>query len=383
MDFAWSPEVRHRLEQARRFAEERLSGLPPPKSFDRHGWGALAEFGLFRMPLSEAWGGEHSGALATMATLEALGRGGADRGLLFAAGAHMFGCAVPVSAYGTRGQAASWARGLSSGSVIGALAVTEAAGGSSLDLLATQGTEAAGGYVLTGEKVLIANAPVAGLFLVLARQYHDRGPLGLTAFLVPSDTPGLTVTPIASGLGLPGLALGRVQFAECFVPADSVIGRPGAGLKVFATAMQWERTCLLAGFLGAAERELSACVAVLHGRRDAHGPLLRHQAVSHRLARTKLSIESARLLGYRAAWSIDHAHEDPAAAAMAKLALSEAAVDAALACLRLMAGATWRRDSVDCSAALGDSLGGLFSSGTSEVQLDIVARHLQSGYRGK
>jgi len=383
MDFAWPTEVLHRLERARQFAEEKLSLLPGPTGFDQAAWSTLADFGLFRMPLSKAWGGESSGALATFGVLEALGRGGADRGLLFAAGAHLFGCAVPLAAYGTPRHAEAWGEGLSSGSVIGALAVTEAAGGSTLDLLSTQAAETAGGYVLSGEKTLIANAPDAGAFLVLARQYHDRGPLGLTAFLVPSGASGMTVTRIAPRVGLRGVALGRVQFAECFVPEDAVIGRPGAGLKIFATAMQWERTCLLAGFLGAAERDLSACLDALHDRRDGHGSLLRHQAVSHRLARIKCSLESARLLAYRAAWSIDRAHDDYAGAAMAKLALSEAVVEAALDALRLMAGSAWRRDGIDWGAGLNDALGGLFASGTSEVQLDMIARHLQSGHRGK
>lgn len=382
MDFAWSPQVRHRLERARQFAEGKLSLLRRPTGFDRAAWDALAEFGVFRMPLSEPLGGESSGALATIAVLEALGRGGTDRGLLFAAGAHLFGCAVPVSAYGTPHQAETWRRGLSTGTTIGALAVTEAAGGSSLDLLTTQVVKSSDGYVLSGEKVLIANASEAGVFLVLARQYPDRGPLGLTAFLVPSSSPGLTVMPITSSIGLPGVALGRVRFAECFVPEDAVLGRPGAGLKIFATAMQWERTCLLAGFLGAAEHDLAACLEMLHGRRDAHGPLLRHQAVSHRAARIKIKLESARLLAYRAAWTIDQGHDDYAAAATAKLAMSEAVVDAALDCLRLMAGSAWRRDGIDWGAALDDTMGGLFASGTSEVQLDIVARHLLSGYRG-
>ena len=383
MDFAWPPEVRHRLERTRQFAEEKLSRLPGPTGFDRAAWNALANFGLFRLPLSKAWGGESGGALATLAVLEALGRGGADRGLLFAAGAHLFGCAVPLAAYGTRRHAEAWGEGLSSGSVIGALAVTEAAGGSSLDSLSTQAAETPGGYLLSGGKTLIANAPEAGAFLILARQYRDRGPLGLTAFLVPSGQRGMTVSRIAPRIGLAGVALGGVQFEECFVPADTVIGRPGAGLKVFATAMQWERTCLLAGFLGAAERDLTTCLTALQSRRDAHGSLLRHQAVSHRLARLKVGLESARLLAYRAAWSIDQAHDDHTAAAMAKLAMSETVVDAALSSLRLMAGSAWTGDGADWGAGLNDVLGGLFASGTSEVQLDIIARHLQSGHGAK
>jgi alkylation response protein AidB-like acyl-CoA dehydrogenase len=170
--------------------------------------------------------------------------------------------------------------------------------------------------------------------------------------------------------------MGKVTLASCAVPAENVLGRPGTGLKIFATAMQWERTCLLAGFLGAAERDLATCVTALRGRRDAEGSVMRHQAVSHRLARLKLKLEAARLLALKAAWAIDRRHDDTTGAAMAKLALSEAVVDTAEETLKLMAGSAWQGRPIDFGSALHDALGGLFASGTSEIQLDIVARSL-------
>jgi len=187
----------------------------------------------------------------------------------------------------------------------------------------------------------LPQAPVAGLFLVLARQYRTRGPFNFTAFLVPSETPGLVVSPVPARIGLPGAPLGQVRLNDCLVAPDALAGPAGAGLKIFATAMQWERSCLLAGFLGAAERDLVTCGQALQRKRDGDDPLLNHQAVSHRLARMKLRLDSARLLVYRAAWSIDQGHEDSAAAAMAKLAASEAVVEAASDSIRLMAGSAW------------------------------------------
>jgi len=172
-----------------------------------------------------------------------------------------------------------------------------------------------------------------------------------------------------------------VRLKDCVVGPDALVGRPGTGLKVFATAMQWERSCLLAGFLGAAERDLAACTEALRHRHDDAGSLLRHQGVSHRLALMKLRLESARLLVYRAAWSIDQGHEDYAAAAMAKLAASEAVVDTATDALRLVAGSAWLDSALDFRATLTDVAGSLFASGTSEVQLDVLARDLQSEHR--
>ena len=95
----------------------------------------------------------------------------------------------------------------------------------------------------------------------------------------------------------------------------------------------------------------------------------------------KLRLESARLLVYRAAWSLDQGHEDYAAAATAKLAASEAVVDTATDALRLVAGSAWLDSALDFRATLTDVAGSLFASGTSEVQLDVLARDLQSEHR--
>lgn len=375
MDFALPVEVREEAQRALRFAEERAPRRQGA-GLDRDAWRDVASFGLIKSALPAEWGGRARGALASFAMLEAMGRGGMDRSLLFAMGAHIFGCAIPIAAYASASQTAAWGPGLADGSIVGALAITEAAGGSSLDLIATEAVETPEGYALSGEKTLVCNAPDAGLFLVLARHFKNRGPLGLTAFLVPADTRGLTVTQLAPTLGLPGAPMGKVTLASCAVPAENVLGRPGTGLKIFATAMQWERTCLLAGFLGAAERDLATCVAALRGRHDAEGSVMRHQAVSHRLARLKLKLEAARLLALKAAWAIDRRHDDTTGAAMAKLALSEAVVDTAEETLKLMAGSAWQGRPIDFGSALHDALGGLFASGTSEIQLDIVARSL-------
>ncbi len=374
-------ETKQILNQAKRFAATNLAKRDQG-GLDRIGWSAVAEFGMFRLVARQSADGNR-GALVTVAMLEGMGLGGADRGLLFAIGAHLFGCLAPLTIYGTASHVTQWEEGLRAGTVVGALAVTESRGGSSLEHIETAVVETKGGYLLTGRKILVANAPEAGVFIVVARQFPDRGPLGLTAFLVPGGSPGLIVSPIATAAGLPGTPMGDVMLDQCLVPSDSVLAKPGAGLQVFSTAMQWERSCLLAGFLGAADHDLAACIEVLRVRSDHGGSLLRHQAVSHRLARTQLKLEGARLLAYRAAACLDDGRDDIAAAAMAKLAVSELVVAAAEDGVHLLAGMTWQRKPIDFTGALNDTLGGLFASGTSEIQLEILARSMQAGHRGQ
>ena len=173
----------------------------------------------------------------------------------------------------------------------------------------------------------------------------------------------------------------KVALNRCAVPPEGVLGKPGAGLRIFSTAMCWERSLILAGALGVAERELSACVAAMRAR-GGKSPLMSHQAVSHRLARMKVRLEAARVLVYRAAWTLDNADEDIAAAAVAKLALSEALVANAEDGMRLMAGAAWRGATPDFSVSLDDAFGALFASGTSEMQLEVIAHALQTSPSG-
>jgi alkylation response protein AidB-like acyl-CoA dehydrogenase len=354
---------------SRRFAAERLAGTAPP-GLDGERFRRLAAHGAFDAidPLAG-----NRGARRTTALFAALGEGGAPRGLLFAAGAHLFGCLAPLARHGTPSQRAAFLPGLRNGTLLGALAVTEPEGGSSFDTLTTSLADDGALLRLSGRKTLVTNAPDAGLFLVLARQFPGRGPLGLTMLAVPRQTPGLAVRPLAGG-GLAGAPMGEVVFSACPLGVESVLGQPGAGLRIFASAMAWERSLLLAGFLGAAAHDLALCAAALTAR--AGGAPLQHQAVSHRLARMHLRLEAARPLVLAAADALDEGKEDLTAAAMAKLAASEAAHDCALDAARLLAGTGWLGTPFDAAAAVADTLGALAASGTSDIQLDIIARHV-------
>lgn len=349
------------------WAEQTLAGRPRPAGLDHAAWQLCASHGVFATL--------DTGALHAAGVFEALGKGGADRGLLFALGAHLFGVMASFVRHATAAQRARWECGLRDGRCIAALAVSETASGSSFDQLATIVGAQGDGLVLSGTKALITNAPDAHLFLVLARQFPEHGPLGLTMLLVPRDSPGLTVTRLPTG-GLPGAPMGEVTFDACPLPAIATLGRAGAGLRVFASAMAWERSLLLAGFLGAAERNLRAAIRAL-AERDA----LRHQAVAHRIAAMHMRLATARHFVHTAAAALDAGREDAATAAMAKLAASEAVIACATDTARLLAGVGWRGVPFDTAAAIADTLGTLFASGTSEIQLDTIARHVIASAR--
>jgi alkylation response protein AidB-like acyl-CoA dehydrogenase len=376
VSFTLPRHLQDRARTAESAARDRFARGAGSAGFDRASWQDAARTGLFGLALPEALGGEGLGALALTAVLEGMGRGGANRGFLLACGAHVFGGMVPVAMLGSAEQKARWLPALRSGETIAALAATEPGGGSSFNQMETVATTVPGGILLRGHKVLICNALEAGVFVVLARQFPDRGAFGMTTFLVPRETEGLRVDSGPSSGGLAGAAMGELILDGCILPETAILGHPGAGLKVFMTAMSWERTCLLAGFLGAAEHDLAACVEFLGTR--GGGGLLRNQAVAHRLARVRVRLETARLMMRRGASSIDAGNDDQTLAAMVKFVVSEALADCAQDIVRLLAGAGWRGVPFDTGAAMIDALGGLFASGTSEVQLDLIARSVQA-----
>ena len=184
--------------QLKRDAARLAESSPPLRcGFAAAGWRALAETGVFAQAA-----GETPRATDTAVRFEGYGRGGADRGLLFAAGAHLYGGLVPIARYGSPAQKARWEGRLREGAAIAALAVTEAGGGSSFETITLRAEMAADGFRLTGVKTLISNAPVADVFVVLARQFPERGALGLTAFLAPREAPGLQTRGLPAQPGL-------------------------------------------------------------------------------------------------------------------------------------------------------------------------------------
>jgi alkylation response protein AidB-like acyl-CoA dehydrogenase len=380
MHFEWTPQVEQLIDGARQFAERKLTLSRPAAGFDRATWNECGAEGVIGGPLPEAWGGHAYDALTTAAVFNALGVGGADRGLLFALGAHLFGCSMAIARYGSVEQHERWGTGLADGTVVAALAATEPSGGSSASRMTTIARRIDDGYIISGAKTLVTNGPVADLFLLIASESPNRGALGLTAFLVPRHTLGLQVEPLVGTLGMQGAPMAKIILNDCRLPKEAMLGGPCGGLPVFSCSMQCERSCILAGFLGAAERDLAACVAYTQQRRDGEGRLFDHQAVSHRLARMKCRIESARWLLYWGAWSIDHGKDPLLTPAMVKLSVSEALVECAMDVLRTFAGAAWL-DEQGMATVLRDVVGTLSASGTSDVQLNLIASCLKNHTR--
>ena len=374
MEFEWSSEQQQRISKFTEFAKSFFPAHQVEPGFDETAWNACAEAGLFKLPLpTDTCDGSNAGLLTTVAAFETLGRHGADAGLLFAMGAHLFGCTLAISRYASASMRDRWCKLLANGQAVAALTITEPTGGSNLQHIKTFASKDGEHYVINGDKTMISNAPVADLFLVLTATKPEGGIFGLTTFLIPKSTPGVDIEEISETNGLEGAPMGRVHFENCRLTENEILGSLNSGFNIFSKAIQWERSCILAGFLGAAQRDIDACVYFVNERQGENGSIATHQSVSHRIARMQVRLEAARQLMLRAVWSVEQGKKDAyTLASMAKYQASETLVQNTLDAMRIHAGSGWAYQPSLGKTLLG-SIGTLFASGTSDIQLNIIA----------
>jgi alkylation response protein AidB-like acyl-CoA dehydrogenase len=264
---------------------------------------------------------------------------------------------------------------LASGDLVGANAITEAEAGSDVLAIKTRAERSGDDYVLNGVKSYVTNGPVADVLLVYAVTDPALGYFGLSAFVVEKDAPGLVRGKAFDKIGLRSAPTGAVYLDDCRVPASHRVGDEGQGALIFRGSMAWERACLFAGYLGAMQRDLDRTIAFAKERKQFGRPIGKNQAVAHRIADMNLRLESARLLLYRACWLKDRGEEATAAIALAKLAVSEAAVQSGLDTIRIHASLGTSTETGIADGLL-NALPSTIFSGTSEIQRDMIAKGL-------
>ena len=376
MDFTWTSEQIAFRDSVLEFARRELdAALPEERGFVRDLWRKCAQFGVQGLTVPEDHGGSSADVLTTMLAMEALGKGCRDNGLLFSLHAHMWAVITPILHFGTEEQKTRWLRPLCDGTLVGAHGMTEPGSGSDSFSLTTRADRKGDGYVLNGAKTFVTNAPVADLFIVFATVNRQRKMWGVTGFIVPRSTPGMTVTKPIHKMGLKTSPMAEVVFEDCELPVEARLGREGQGSAIFNHSMGWERSCILASAVGGMDRQLDACVKYAKERKQFGRAIGSFQMVASRLVDMKLRLETSRLLLYRTAWSHAQGTITQLEAAMAKLYISEAAVASALDAIQVHGGWGFTEE-FGVERDLRDSIGGRLYSGTSEIQRLIIASGL-------
>jgi L-prolyl-PCP dehydrogenase len=348
---------------------------PDPSADDRDGefraaWKRFADFGLYRLTIPDAG----LDVDAVLATLEGLGEGTRNAGFLLSIGAHSFAAGAAVSRFGSEDQHRVLDL-MRDGSVVAAFAASEPEAGSDVMSLRTRCVAAGDGYVLDGTKHFVTNAGLADWFVIFASRELRLNWRGVTAFLVPKDTPGLSLGPEQKLIGLAGCSIRTVHLDSAVVPRSAMLGRPGQGSSVFGHAMLWERSLLAAMTVGTMRRQLSGVIdAAL-----AHDQPAETNACHRDTVRPVVEIVSRYLLGRLllrdTVTKLAAGTLSPGQASLTKLWLSEAE----LATSRDLGRADAAAGLLASSPRTGDllnAMGATIYSGTSDIQRRIIAAEL-------
>ncbi len=379
MDFALTESQQDWHDRALAFARAELRddllGRDERREFWREGWSRCARLGIQGLPVPVAYGGRGLGLPETIAAMEGLGYGCEDNGLVFALNACLWTNTLPILRYGTEDQRRRYLPGLCDGHLVGANGASEAEAGSDIFAMQTTAVRAEGGWTLDGRKTWVTSGPVADLFVCYATTDPARGILGISAFIVPRETPGFRVVREIAKLGIRTVPMGELAFEGCRLPADALLGREGRGAEVFNASMEWERGAILAGTLGAMRRQLERCIEHARTRRQFGQPIGKFQAVAHRIVEMAVRLDTCRPLVYRIGRLKEMGRDATTEAAMAKLHVSRCYVENSLDAVQVFGAAGYAAES-GIERELRDSVGSLIYSGTNDIQKNLIARGL-------
>jgi butyryl-CoA dehydrogenase len=377
MNFELSPEQKMIRDTARDLATREI--LPQAAEIDRSHefprkiFSRLGELGLLGIMVPEKWGGAGMDALSYAVALEEIARACASTAVAMSVQSSLV--AAPILKEGTDDQRARWLPDLAAGRKIGCFALSEPEAGSDAKAQRTRAVRDGAGWVLNGTKNFITNAPVADLAIVLATTDPTKGGRGITAFLVPMDSPGLTLGPADDKLGIRGAPSAQVFLADCAVGDDARLGPEGDGFKIAMRALDGGRIGIAAQALGIARAAFEDAVRYARERKTFGQPIAEHQAIQFKLADMRTEIEAARMLLWRAAVKKDSGGAYSTEASMAKLFASEVANRAAKEAVQIFGGYGYLRD-YPAERHFRDAKITEIYEGTSEIQRLVIASAL-------
>jgi acyl-CoA dehydrogenase len=278
-----------------------------------------------------------------------------------------------LSLFGTGAQRQLWLNRTRHGKAISAFALSEPQSGSDVANIELSATRDGDDYVLNGEKTWISNGGIADVYTLFARTGEAAGAKGISAFIVPADTPGLVIAERLEVIAPHPLA--RLVFDNCRVPASALVGAPGQGFRIAMSVLDVFRSTVAAAALGFARRALDEAISRANGRHLFGAPMADLQMVQGHIADMALDIDAAALLVYRAAWLKDNGAERVSReAAMAKLYATDHAQSVIDKAVQIHGGDGVRKGSV--VERLYREIRALrIYEGASDVQKIIIARH--------
>ena len=329
--------------------------------------------GLFGLTIPEEFGGLGLPMLAKALVYEELGR--THAGFVSIIGTHCGIGTTAIVALGTDRQKQTYLPKLATGEWIGAFALTEPGAGSDAASISTTAERRGDRWLLNGTKHFITNAHVAKVFTVFAVTDKTKGPKGISAFIVPRDAKGFTISRFQPTMGLRGSHVAELVFEDCEIPAENILGPEGEGYSAALRTLAQGRVGIGARCVGASTRCLELSVAFAQGRKQFGKPIAEFQLIQAHLAEMAAETAAARQLAYYSASLIDAGKPARREAAMTKLVCTETYGRVVDKAVQIHGGMGYCKD-VQVEHFYRDARITRIYEGTSEIQKLIIARDL-------
>jgi len=357
--------ARELLPNARKWDEEHR--------FPKEAVQKLAELSLLGVAVPEEWGGAGLDNVAYALAIEELSRGDASTGVIASVNNSLY--CDPVLKFGTEAQKREFLVPFARGEKLGCFGLTEPEAGSDAAAQKTTAVRKGDGYVINGSKNWITNGPVADAIVLFAMTDRTAGHKGISAFLVPTDTPGFQRAAADRKMGISAAVSCSMFFEDMVVPARNLIGREGDGFKVAMATLDGGRIGIAAQAIGIARAAFEEALRYSQERQTFGKPIAGHQAIQFMLADMATEMEAARLLTLKAARLKDAGVRHSAESAMAKLYASEMASRVANKGLQIHGGQGYSKE-FDAERHVRDARITEIYEGTSEIQRIVISAAL-------
>jgi len=382
MDFRFTDEQKAFKEQVLKFSQKELAPLAEEADwkgeFCWDAWKKMGAFGLLGLTYPEEYGGSGADVVTACLAGEAVAQGGAEGGLCLSWGAHTYLCGDTILTHGTEEQKRKYVPKIASGEWVGAMGLTEPGAGSDAASIRTTATRKGDTYFLNGTKMFITNGPIADVLVIIAVTDKEKKAQGISALIVEKGFPGYSVGRELKKMGVKASTTGELVFEDCPVPVQNVLRQEGEGFFIALGTVEWDRSTLMAPFLGGLEYVLEATIKYAKERVQFGKPIASFQAIQHKLADMKVIIEATRLLLFRVAWLKDQGRFlNPVEAAAAKLFVGEFGMKAASDAVQIHGGYGLMHE-YPVERFFRDTKLAAIGGGTSEIMRLIISRSIFS-----
>jgi len=383
IDFSLTEDQVALQEMAREFAEKEMrpkaAAYDQGHDFPEEVMRKAFEVGFLTCTVPAEYGGGGLGELETALVSEELARGCGGMYTTMMANSLAF---TPIVLFGTEEQKRRFFSPFTKAMAFASYCLTEREAGSDTSAIRTTARKDGGDYLLNGSKCFITNGGVASLYTVFANAAPEKGARGLSVFVVPRGTPGLSVGKAEDKMGQRASNTSELFFEDVRVPADNRLGREGQGFIIAMRTFDKTRAAVGAAGVGIARAALEYAIAYAKTRVQFGKPIASFQATAFKIAQMAMEVDAARLLVWRAAWLMDRGQACGGQSAMAKCFGSDVAMRTALEALQIFGGYGYMRD-YPVEKLVRDAKLLQIYEGTNEIQRLVISREVIGPYKGR